>query len=82
MARRRQPGESLLNKEIAQRIRVSRLSMSPPMSQEKLAEALGISFQMVQKYENGTSYISAAKLILAGRALNIPPAFLLEGFPD
>ncbi len=74
--------ETRLNREIGQRIRDSRLSLQPPMSQDKLAEALGITFQMVQKYENGKCRISAAKLILAGHALGLPPAFLLQGFPD
>ncbi len=75
-----QSEEDWLIKDIGRRIRDARLSMEPRLSQEKLGEALGTSFQMIQKYENGTCRISAAKLILAARALGLPAAFLLMGF--
>lgn len=76
----RQSDEDWLIKDIGRRIREARLSREPRLSQEKLGDALGTSFQMIQKYENGTCRISAAKLILAARALQLPPAFLLMGF--
>lgn len=75
-----QSEEKRLVKDIGRRLREARLSVEPRMSQEKLGDALGTSFQMIQKYENGTCRISAAKLILAAHALGFPPAFLLMGF--
>ncbi len=75
-----QSEEKRLVQDIGRRLREARLSVEPRMSQEKLGDALGTSFQMIQKYENGTCRISAAKLILAARALGLPAAFLLMGF--
>lgn len=79
MADYKQSDEIKLTKEIGQRIRDSRLNAEPKVTQEKLGEAIGTSFQMIQKYENGKCRICAAKLIIAARALNVSPAFLLLG---
>lgn len=49
------------------------------ISQETLAEALGVSFQQVQKYENGTNRISASKMFAAGAALDVAPGTFFEG---
>ncbi len=51
------------------------------MSQEKLGEALGLTFQQVQKYEKGTNRISASRLQQISEALNIPLSFLFKGAP-
>ncbi|MCO6187451.1 helix-turn-helix domain-containing protein [Rhizobium sp. L1K21] len=45
------------------------------ISQTKLAEHLGVSFQQVQKYENGKNRISASKLAAAADLLGVTPAF-------
>jgi transcriptional regulator with XRE-family HTH domain len=50
-------------------------------SQEKLGEALGITFQQIQKYEKGTNRISASKLQLISSILQVPVAFFFEGLP-
>ncbi len=42
------------------------------LSQEHLANSLGITFQQVQKYERGTNRISASKLYIAARTLGVP----------
>lgn len=49
------------------------------ISQEKLAKALGITFQQVQKYEKGTTRVSAGRLVLIARALNCTLADLYAG---
>jgi transcriptional regulator with XRE-family HTH domain len=49
------------------------------ISQEKLAAAMGVSFQQVQKYENGANRISASKMFAAGAFLEVPPAAFFEG---
>ena len=47
-------------------------------SQEKLAQALGLTFQQVQKYERGANRISASRLYQASRALGVPVAWFFE----
>ncbi len=48
------------------------------MSQERLAEHLGLTFQQVQKYERGTNRVSASKLFEIGRALKTTVAYFYE----
>ena len=52
------------------------------VSQEKLAEALGLTFQQVQKYERGANRVSASKLYEIASALQTPVAYFFEGLPD
>jgi transcriptional regulator with XRE-family HTH domain len=51
------------------------------MSQEKLGDALGLTFQQVQKYEKGTNRIGASRLQQISKTLNVPPSFFFEGAP-
>lgn len=51
------------------------------MSQEKLGEALGLTFQQVQKYEKGSNRIGASRLQEISKALQVPPSFFFEGLP-
>jgi len=51
------------------------------MSQEKLGEALGLTFQQVQKYEKGTNRIGASRLQQIAKILNVPPAFFFDAAP-
>lgn len=51
------------------------------MSQEKLGDALGITFQQVQKYEKGANRIGASRLQQISRALGVQPAFFFEDAP-
>lgn len=52
------------------------------MSQEKLGDALGLTFQQVQKYEKGTNRIGASRLQQIGHTLGVPPSFFFEDMPD
>jgi len=52
------------------------------VSQEELANAVGISFQQIQKYERGTNRISASKLYAIGRHLGVPVAFFFSGLDE
>jgi len=52
------------------------------ISQEKLAETLGLTFQQVQKYERGTNRISASKLYEIARSLRVSIAWFFEGLSD
>ncbi len=52
------------------------------VSQEKLGEALGLTFQQVQKYEKGTNRISASRLQQIAKMLGVPVAFFFDGAPN
>ncbi|MGO4706518.1 helix-turn-helix domain-containing protein [Microvirga sp. 2MCAF38] len=60
------------DQRIGQRVRLRRLAIG--LSQEKLAQALGITFQQVQKYERGTNRIGASRLQEIARVLSVPVA--------
>jgi len=51
------------------------------MSQEKLGDALGLTFQQVQKYEKGTNRIGASRLQQISNILQVPVSFFFEGAP-
>jgi transcriptional regulator with XRE-family HTH domain len=51
------------------------------MSQEKIGDALGITFQQVQKYEKGANRIGASRLQHLAHILQVPVAFFFEGAP-
>jgi transcriptional regulator with XRE-family HTH domain len=51
------------------------------MSQEKLGELLGITFQQVQKYEKGANRISASRLYFTAKILGVPVQFFFEELP-
>jgi transcriptional regulator with XRE-family HTH domain len=48
------------------------------MSQEKLGNALGLTFQQVQKYERGTNRIGSSRLFLLSRILDVPVSFFFD----
>jgi transcriptional regulator with XRE-family HTH domain len=52
------------------------------MSQEKLGEALGLTFQQVQKYEKGTNRVGASRLQQISEILQVPVSFLFDGGPS
>src|SRR5580698_2110252 len=52
------------------------------VSQEKLADALGLTFQQVQKYERGANRVSASKLYEIAAALKAPVSYFFDGLAD
>jgi transcriptional regulator with XRE-family HTH domain len=68
-----------IDREVAARVRMRRLLLD--MSQEKLAAALGLSFQQVQKYEKGANRIGAGRLQQIADVLQVPASFFFEDFP-
>jgi transcriptional regulator with XRE-family HTH domain len=76
MARR---GPDSVDKQIGVRVRMRRLTLDMP--QEKLAEALGVSFQQVQKYEKGVNRIGAGRLQQVADVLQVPITFFYEAVP-
>jgi transcriptional regulator with XRE-family HTH domain len=69
-----------VDKHVGSRIRTRRLLVG--LSQEKLGEGLGITFQQIQKYEKGTNRISASRLQQASRVLGVPVEYFYEGGPQ
>src|SRR3954447_17182844 len=65
---------------VGSRVRMRRMMLS--MSQEKLGDALGLTFQQVQKYEKGTNRVGASRLQQISNILQIPVAFLFDGAPN
>jgi transcriptional regulator with XRE-family HTH domain len=55
------------------------LRLSKGLSQSTLGRRLGVSFQQIQKYENGTNRIGAGRLAQIALALDVPMATLLQG---
>ena len=64
---------------VGSRVRMRRMMIG--MSQEKLGDALGLTFQQVQKYEKGTNRISASKLQEISRILSVGIPYFFEGSP-
>ena len=68
-----------IDKHVGSRVRMRRMMLS--MSQEKLGDALGLTFQQVQKYEKGTNRIGASRLQQIAYILQVPVSFFFEGAP-
>jgi transcriptional regulator with XRE-family HTH domain len=65
---------------VGDRIRRRRRALG--ISQDKLAESLGLTFQQVQKYERGANRVSASKLYQIARALQASIPYFFDGLPD
>ena len=66
-----------IDKEIGTRMRMRRMLIG--MSQEKLGEMLGLTFQQVQKYEKGTNRISVGRMVDIANVLGVDIHFFFEG---
>jgi transcriptional regulator with XRE-family HTH domain len=65
---------------VGKRLRLRRTVLG--MSQEQLAETLGITFQQVQKYEKGINRIGSSRLFDISKALTVPVGFFFEEYGD
>jgi transcriptional regulator with XRE-family HTH domain len=68
-----------IDKHVGSRVRMRRMMLG--MSQEKLGDALGLTFQQVQKYEKGTNRIGASRLQQISQILQVQVSFFFEGAP-
>src|ERR1700676_3792628 len=68
-----------IDKHVGSRVRMRRMMLG--MSQEKLGDALGLTFQQVQKYEKGSNRIGASRLQQISLILQVPISFSFEGAP-
>lgn len=63
--------------QVGNRVRIRRMLIG--MSQERLGDLLGLTFQQVQKYEKGLNRVGAGRLFEVSRILNVPIDFFYEG---
>ncbi|MBE7209888.1 MAG: helix-turn-helix transcriptional regulator [Gluconacetobacter diazotrophicus] len=75
----RESRPSPIDVHVGGRIRMRRTLLQ--MSQEKLGEALGLTFQQVQKYERGANRVGASRLFDLSRVLDVPVSYFFEEMP-
>lgn len=75
-----QPNPHPTDLYVGSRIRLRRRTLK--ISQEKLAESLGLTFQQIQKYERGANRVSASKLQEIASSLNTTVGYFFEGLPS
>ncbi|MFC3691184.1 helix-turn-helix domain-containing protein [Chenggangzhangella methanolivorans] len=68
-----------IDKHVGSRVRMRRVLIG--MSQEKLGEALGITFQQIQKYEKGTNRIGASRMQQISTVMGVPVSYFFEDAP-
>ena len=68
-----------IDTHVGSRVRMRRLILS--MSQAKLGDAIGLTFQQVQKYEKGTNRMGSSRLVQIANVLKVPVTFFFEGTP-
>jgi transcriptional regulator with XRE-family HTH domain len=69
-----------VDRHVGSRVRMRRVLVG--LSQERLGESLGLTFQQVQKYEKGTNRIGASRLQQISRILGVPVEYFFEGAPQ
>ena len=73
-------GPDPIDRYVGSRVRARRVGMR--LSQTKLGDAILVTFQQVQKYENGTNRIGASNLYKISKALGVDVSFFFEGIPE
>jgi len=76
----RESRPSPIDVHVGGRIRLRRTLLG--MSQERLGEALGLTFQQVQKYERGVNRVGASRLFDLSRVLDVPISFFFDDMPE
>jgi transcriptional regulator with XRE-family HTH domain len=71
---------NFVDRHVGNRVRMRRLLVG--MSQEKLGELLGITFQQIQKYEKGSNRVSASRLYQISRVLGVPVQYFYDDLKD
>lgn len=69
-----------IDTHVGSRVRMRRMMIG--MSQDKLGEALGLTFQQVQKYEKGVNRIGASRLFHISKILGVPVQFFYDDYAD
>ena len=69
-----------VDQHVGSRVRLRRMLLG--MSQERLGESMGLTFQQVQKYEKGVNRIGASRLFQISKILDVPVQFFFEEAPQ
>ena len=77
---RRSSREVEIDEHVGSRIRTRRTLLG--LSQEKLGEALGLTFQQLQKYERGSNRVGASRLYHISKILDVPVSYFYEDMPE
>lgn len=80
MAKIKREHPNPVDAHVGSRVRLRRTLLG--LSQDKLSEALGVTFQQVQKYENGSNRIGASRLFQMACALGVSVDFFFEGYEN
>ena len=72
--------EGNFNRHLGSKLRMRRLSLG--LTQTKVAQAINVTFQQIQKYEKGTNGISSLRLMQLGKILNVPVMYFFEDYPE
>ena len=72
--------EENFNLHLGKKLRMRRLSLG--LTQTKVAEAINVTFQQIQKYEKGTNGVSSSRLIQLSKYLKVPVTYFFEDFAD
>ena len=73
-------GPDAVDVHVGARIRLRRTLLG--MSQSALGEAVGLTFQQIQKYERGANRVSASRLWEFSQVLDVPPSFFFDDLPE
>ena len=71
--------ESNFNRHLGAKLRMRRLSLG--LTQTKVAQAINVTFQQIQKYEKGTNGISSLRVMQLANFLKVPVVYFFEDYP-
>jgi len=72
--------EGNFNKHLGSKLRIRRLALG--LTQTKVAQAINVTFQQIQKYEKGTNGISSLRIMQLANFLKVPVVYFFEDFPS
>ena len=72
--------ESNFNRHLGSKLRMRRLALG--LTQTKVAQAINVTFQQIQKYEKGTNGVSSNRLMQLSQFLKVPINYFFEDFPE
>ena len=72
--------EGNFNRHLGSKLRMRRLALG--LTQTKVAQAIHVTFQQIQKYEKGTNGISSLRIMQLGKILNVPVIYFFEDYPE
>ena len=72
--------EENFNKHLGKKLKLRRLALG--LTQTKVAKAINVTFQQIQKYEKGTNGVSSIRLLQLSNYLKIPINYFYEDYPD